>query len=128
MWPIEDSSTTYRQARAFAEGELSETLEAEGLLVLGEVEWEMVEHDPAQWPHTDLVLVAKVPVVPAHPTREQWPVLVRYYVDRGWTDRSIGKLLGLPKDSVTYQRKKHRIGPGVPPGYRSLDEIREPAA
>jgi hypothetical protein len=115
VWPIEDQSATVREARTFAATEVADLAEKAGARLVGEVTWETVEHDGDQWPYTDLVLVAVAPAVPAHPTRQQYPELIRYYAGRGKSDREIGRLLGVPRDSVIYVRRKHDIPAGVPP-------------
>jgi hypothetical protein len=132
MWPVEDDEAGYAEARAFAATEVHQLAEDAGARVVGDVVWEMVENDkPLEWPHTDLVLVAVAPALPIHPTREQYPALIRYYAGQQMTDPQIGELLGVPRDSVIYVRRKHDIPagrpPGRPPGYRSPDEIAEPA-
>lgn len=108
VWPVEDNTTSYREAVSFAGQELGYALAEQYLLPAGEVVWEMAESETRRWPYTELVLVAKVPVVPAHPSREQWPVLLGFYRGRGWTDARIAALLGLKEAAVKYQR--HKLG------------------
>lgn len=128
LWPVEDDQASYAEARAFAATEVEQLAEEAGARIVGEVTWEMVENDqPLEWPHTDLVLVAVAEALPQNPTREQYPDLIRYYAGQQMTDPQIGELLGVPRDSVIYVRRKHSIAAGVPPGYRSRDEITEPA-
>lgn len=116
LWPVEDITTGYQEAVRFAGQELPLLAEEADVKLIGEPVWEMVEHDdPERWPHTELVLVAVVPAVPAHPTREQWPDAIRYFAGQGLSDRDIGALFGVPRDGVLYVRRKHRIPAGKPP-------------
>lgn len=126
MWPVEDDDAGYREAVAFAETEIEALADQSGARLVGEVVWEMVENDGERWPHTDLVLVAVAPAVPVHPSREQYADGIRYYAGEGLSDPQIGVLLGISRDSVMYVRRKHGIAAGVPPGYRSREQVAEP--
>jgi hypothetical protein len=126
MWPVEDEDAGYAEARAFAESELAQLAEQAGARIVGEVSWEMVEHEGDDWPHTPLVLVAVADAVPFRPTREQYPDLVRHLAELGYNDTRTGELLGIPAHSVTYVRRTHKIAAGVPSSYRSRDAVAEP--
>ena len=127
VWPVEDDDAGYAEAREFAATELAELAEEAGARLVGEVSWEMVENErPQDWPHSDLALVAVCEAVPAHPTREQFPALISQYAGEGLNDREIGAILGVPRDSVIYVRRKYHIPAGVPQGYSHRGQIAEP--
>lgn len=117
-WPVEDEALGYKSAVSLAESQINELADEAGARVVGPVEWSMVEHDADGWPHTPLALVATAEAVPARPTREHFPDLIRYYAGQGMTDPQIGALLGVPRDSIIYIRRKESIPPGCPPGHR----------
>jgi hypothetical protein len=45
------------------------------------------------------------PAVPAHPTREQWPVIIDRLGDEGWTDRRIALFFQIPTSLVETLRR-----------------------
>jgi hypothetical protein len=115
VWPVEDDGLGYRDACRLAAAEIEEFAAERGVRLLGEPAWEMVENDkPDAWPYTALALVAWAPAVPTHPTREQWPDIVRWYAGQGWSDRQIGKAFDVPRDTIVYVRRRHGIAAGVP--------------
>jgi hypothetical protein len=115
VWPVEDESLGYQEAVRIAAAEIVEVAQERGAKLVAQPTWEMVEHDdPGRWPHTELALVAWAPAMPLHPTRDQWPVVVRWYAAQGWSDRQIGKEFGVPRDTIVYVRRRHGIAAGVP--------------
>jgi hypothetical protein len=105
-WPVLDDSRTRAELEDEAQPDLDEQLAERLLIPIGPPAWRIVEHDRQTWPDTDLVLVAEVPVVPGLPTREQWPALIEWAAGRGWTDRTLAGLLGLPEATVAAQRRR----------------------
>lgn len=115
VWPVEDEGMGYREACEAAAAEIEELAVERGAKLIGEPAWEMVEHDkPDSWPYTPLALVAWALAMPLHPTREQWPDVVRWYAAKGFSDRQIGKEFGVPRDTIVYVRRRHGIPAGVP--------------
>lgn len=115
VWPVEDEGLGFREACQIAAAEIEELAAERGARLIAQPTWEMVENDkPDAWPHTLLALVAWVPAMPLRPTREQWPIAVRWYAAQGFSDREIGKAFGVPRDTVVYVRRRYGIAAGVP--------------
>ena len=110
VWPVEDSDLGSQQAFAQASEDLPNLL-ADNARLLAVPSWTIEEvPDPAQsWPHTDYVVIAVAPAVPAHPTREQWPSIIDRLGAGGWTDRDIAVFFEIP---ISLVEVLHRGVPG----------------
>lgn len=113
VWPITDPYARRADLIAAAQADLDAVLADRCILAAGPVQWQITDDHDRRECDADLVLVAVVPAVPARPAGDQWPALLAWAAERGWSDQRLASVLGLPKTTVTKRRQRAGL-PGLP--------------